>query len=124
MPIYGPIYNITNWRIITSYFFSMAKYGMCRNATSQKKYAEHMYIDGRPKIHGNITGYINNFEGIGSPTNYDFVEYSNDKYDFMPRKMKHFVGVAPIVTLNHGDEILVHYNINKHIPARKRCMDS
>jgi len=38
--------------------------------------------------------------------------------------MKIFVGVALIVTLNPSDEILVHYNINKHIPACKRHMDS
>ena len=52
------------------------------------------------------------------------MEYANDKYDFMPRKMKIFVYVAPIITLNPGDEILVHYNINKHILAHKIHMDS
>ena len=124
MPFCGIIYNIMDWRIITSYFFSMDKYGVCGNATSQTKDAECMYIDGQLNIHENIAGYINSSKGIGSPANYDFMEYANDKYDFMPRKMKIFVGVAPIATLNPSDEILVHYNINKRILACKIRMDS
>jgi len=70
----------------------MAKYGICGNATSVKKDSKHLHIDGRSNIYGNITRYINNFKGIGSPANYFFVEYANDKYDFMPRMMRSFVG--------------------------------
>ena len=67
MPFCGPIYNIMDWRILTSYFFSMAKYDMYGNETSQIKYSEGLYIDSRPKIHRNITGYINSSKGIGNP---------------------------------------------------------
>lgn len=89
-----------------------------------KKDLEHLYIDGRPKMHGNIAGYINSSKGISSLANCIFVEYEKDKYDFMHRKIRSFVGVFPIITLTPGDEILMHYNINKYIPSCKRCLDS
>jgi len=41
----------------------------------------------------------------------------------MPKKMRSFIGVVPVVTLSLGDEILVHHNINKYIPSHKICFD-
>lgn len=124
MPFFGSIYSMRDWRMLTSYFFSMAKYGMHGNATSVTKDPEYLYLDGWPKIHENIARYINSSKGVSSPSYCIFVEYANDKYDFIPRKIRIFVGVVPIVTLSIGDDILVHYNINKYILAHKIHLDS
>lgn len=102
----------------------MAKYGMCGNAQLVKKDSKHLYINGQPKIHGNIVGYINNSKGINSLANCIFVEYENDKYDFMLRKIRSFLDVVPIVTFIPSDEILLHYNINKYTPSCMRHLDS
>ena len=63
MEYVGPSYNYNDWMHLVQYTRSMYRYGLSANYL-QMKYndqnkGEMLYINGRPKITGNIAGFIN-----------------------------------------------------------------
>ncbi len=63
MEYVGPCYNYNNWMWIVQYKKSMHRYAFSPNYIQCKENDQSkrptMYIDGRPKAIGNITGFIN-----------------------------------------------------------------
>lgn len=65
------------------------------------------YINGGPKIHRNITRYINNTKCTTHIPNYEFLEFQNDQEDWMYKRLCSYVGVVPIRYLLPSDELCV-----------------
>jgi len=61
--------------------YIMLTYKLCVNAYDIPclKHSKLLYIDGQPKIQGNIFGYINNYVGEEWAPNYEFYQCTNDK---------------------------------------------
>ena len=57
-----PFYNYSDWMHLVQYTRSMRRYGLSTNYIQLKNKdqnkGEMLYIDGRPKITGNIAGFI------------------------------------------------------------------
>ena len=63
MKYVGPCYSYKHWMQLVRYTRSMRKYALSVNYIQLKDKDENkgvaMYIDGRPKVSGNIAGFIN-----------------------------------------------------------------
>ena len=86
----------------------MRRYGLSRNYLQLKeKYknkGETFYIDERPKITGNIVGFINSTQ-LGSTL-------KQPNYIFKSREGNH-VFVCAIKSIATGEELLIDYNLNR-----------
>ena len=63
MEYVGPCYNYSDWLRLIQYTRSMRRYGLSVNYIQLKDKAQNkgatLYIEKRPKITGNIAGFIN-----------------------------------------------------------------
>ena len=63
-----PLYRYNNWLILVQYTQSMRRYGVAANyiqlAEHNKNKGATMYIDGRPKVSGNIVVLINSTQPV------------------------------------------------------------
>jgi len=120
IPFCGPTYTHQEWIRLNASFFNMSTYDMCRKS-SKIEGNDLNYIDGRPRLHGNIVGYINSSKGRGFLANYEF---PHDKEEFMSKKAKNNVCIIPVVNLKPRDELLIYYNFRIPIPPCKKHLES
>jgi len=80
------------------------------------------YIDGRPRTHGNITGFIISCRSSLFSATCSFEEYSNDKEFFMKKNASRFVVVYATRSLSPGDELLINYNFPRPPIVRQKCL--
>lgn len=72
MPFYGLIYSKKNYLQLAKKQGNIRSYIIFTNWQSNPKPSKCLYIDGRPKMHGNIAGYINNLINNGFLLNDEF----------------------------------------------------
>lgn len=85
----------------------MSIYNLCGNDRTIAGDKKKSYIDDWPKLHGNITQYINNTKGTTHISNYEFVEFQNDQDHGIYKRICSYIGVVPIRDLLPSDELWV-----------------
>jgi hypothetical protein len=115
MPFFGPLYSCSNYLNIVKYKHRISMYSMCMNGYPSRNFNRKnlLHIDGRPRTHGNIVGFINSCTASLFSTNCSFEEHSNDKEFFMKRKASIFFVVHAIHSLSLGEELLINYNFHR-----------
>ena len=88
----------------------MSMYSMCMNGYVYGNFNKKnmLYIDGCPRTHGNIAGFINSSRCSLFFTNCSFEEHFNDQDFFMKRRAPRFVGVRALRSLSLGDDLLIN----------------
>ena len=108
----GPCYTYGVWLRLVQYMPSMQRYALAANyiqlKDNNKNKGATMYIDGRPKASGNISGLINSTRPgttIKEP-NFIFEEREGNR-----------IFVCAVKTITAGEELLVDYNLNRVDPG-------
>ena len=108
MEYVGPSYNYNDWMHLVQYTRSVHRYGLSANYIQLKDKDQNkgamLYIDGRPKITGNIAGFINSTQPGSTlkKTNCIFeVREGNGAF------------VCSIKSIAIGEELLINYNLNR-----------
>jgi len=105
MEYIGPCYNYNDWVQLVQYTKSMRRYGVAANYIQLKENDENkgatMYINGRPKVAGNIVGFINSTWPITTNKQPNCI--------FEGCEGNH-VFVCVIKSIVAGEELLIYYN--------------
>jgi len=89
-------------------------YSMCMNNYSSRNFNMNMlYIDGHPRTHGKIVGFINSYRSSLFSANCSFEDHSIDKELFMKMKASKFVVVHAIHIFSPSNEFLINYNFRR-----------
>ena len=108
MEYVGPSYNYNDWKRLVQYTWSMYRYGLSTNYLQLKDKDQNkgatLYIDRRPKITGNIVGFIKSIQPRST------LKQPNCIFD--AREWKHFF-VCVIKSIVTGEELLINYNLNR-----------
>lgn len=106
MPFYVPLYSKSNYLNIIKYKHSIYMYNMCMNGYAYGNFNKKnlLYIDARPRTHGNIASFINSCRFSLFSANCSFKKHSNDKELFMKRKASIFFFVCATCNLSLGDK--------------------
>ena len=115
MPFCGPLYSQFDYLNIVKYKHSISMYSMCMDGYASRNFNRKnlLYIDGHPRTHGNIVGFINSSISSLFGENCCFGEHSNDKEFFMKNKESIFFVVNVVHSLCLGDELLINYNFHR-----------
>ena len=107
MEYVGPCYDYKSWMHIVQYKKSMHRYALLENYIQQKDNNQSksvaIYIDGRPKAIGNITGFINSTRPSSTIKQPNFI--------FEAREGNR-VFICAIKSIHVGEELLIDYNLN------------
>ena len=105
MDYVGPCYNYSDWMHIVQYTQSMHRYGLSTNYIQLKDKAQNkgatLYMDGRPKTTGNITGFINSTQSGSTLKQPNCIFESREG---------NRVFVCVIKSIVAGEELLINYN--------------
>ena len=108
MEYVGPSYNYNDWMCLVQYTWSMCRYGLSANYIQLKDKDQNkgskLYIDGMPKITGNIARFINSTQPGSTLKQPNCI--------FESREVKR-VFVCAIKSIVAAEELLINYNLNR-----------